>query len=519
MTWPQARYLATHVPDSDDPLLSIWRISWIARALPAQPAELLNGNIFHPERRTLAYSDAVLLQGVAAAPLLWLGVPAVAAYNTLILLSIALSGWAMWLYAVRLTGSNAAGVIAGVVYAFVPFRFDHFMHLELHATFFLPLALLALERLFETRSRRDAAWLMAAMVGQVYSGIYYAVFLATALMIIIAVRVGRLDRQARAALAHALTPAMVVAALAVTPYLLVYVTNRVELGERQEREIAMYSATPQHYLAATTDNVIHGGWSGALGSPELRLFPGFIAIVLACAGVAGSGRRGATLLLCGAVGLVLSLGFNTPIYDWIRTVLVPYRGLRVPARAAILVMLAVAGLAAYGFVRVTRNRSPRFARAAAIAITAAMLAEYYSPLRAWLHLPDQPPQVYRWLATLPPVVVAEMPFATADRLDRIHDGLYMFNSTYHWQRLVNGYSGFFPDSFIELSEAVRGFPDDHAIDYLQRRGVDLIVIHGALLGAARYGQVTDALLAHPALEPMVQFDEPGGSDMVYRIRR
>ena len=27
MTWPQARLIATHLPDSHDPLLSIWRIA------------------------------------------------------------------------------------------------------------------------------------------------------------------------------------------------------------------------------------------------------------------------------------------------------------------------------------------------------------------------------------------------------------------------------------------------------------------------------------------------------------
>lgn len=519
MTWPQARLLSTHVPDSDDPLLSMWRIAWIARALPHQPADLLNGNIFYPERRTLAYSDAVLLQGVTAAPLIWLGVPVVAAYNTLVLLSIALSGWAMWLYASRLTGSSAAGMIAGVAYAFVPFRFDHFMHLELHATFFLPLALLALERLVETRSRKHAAWLMAAIVGQVYSGIYYAVFLATALMLIIVYRITLLDRQARAALANALTPSIIVAALAVTPYLLVYVTNRVTLGERPVQEIAMYSATLLNYLAATPQNVVHGAWSGALGSPERRLFPGALALVLALFGVLGTDRRRGTLLICGAAGLILSMGFNTPIYDAIRAVLVPYRGLRVPARAAILVMLAVAGLAAYGYVRLVRNRSTTFANGAAIVIAAAMLAEYSSPLRAWLRLPAQPPQVHRWLATLPPTVVAEVPFPTADRLDILHDGVYMFNSTYHWQPLVNGYSGFFPDSFIELIEVMKTFPDTDAIDYLKKRRVDLIVIHGALLGPARYGEITGALMSYPDLEPTAQFEEPGGTDMVFRIRR
>jgi hypothetical protein len=520
MTWPQARHLSTHVHDSDDPLLSIWRISWIAHALAERPADLLNGNIFHPEPRTMAYSDAVLLQGVVAAPLIGAGVSNIAVYNVLVLVSIALSGWAMWLYAARLTGSSAAGVIAGVIYAFVPFRFDHFMHLELHATFFLPLSLLALERVLETRSRRDAVLLMAALAGQVYSGIYYAVFLATALMVIIPFRIFLLDEQARAELAAALTPAMIGGAIVVTPYLLVYVSNRVMLGERQDHDIAIYSATLANFFAASRDNVLHGAWSGSLGASERRLFLGFAAMALAALGAAGGvDRRRATLLVCAAIGVLLAMGFNTPVYEWIRALLVPYRGLRAPARAAVLVFLAVAPLAAFGYVRLVRGRSPRAAALIAGAISTVMVAEYYSPIRAWLALPAEPPQVYRWLAAQPRVVVAELPFAQAHRLDAIHDGLYMFHSTYHWQPLVNGYSGFFPQSFLELTEAMKTFPDPASIAALKERDVDLVVIHGRLLGTARYGDMTAALLDHPDFEPTAQFDEVGGTDMVFRLRR
>lgn len=159
MTWPQARHLSTHVPDTDDPLLSIWRISWIAHALPSSPWDLLNGNIFHPEKRTLAYTDSVLLQGVVAAPVIWAGVSPIVAYNLLILVSIALSGAAMWLYARRLTGSASAGVIAGIVFSFVPFRFDHFQHLELQATMFMPLTLWCLARACDSGKPRAASFL------------------------------------------------------------------------------------------------------------------------------------------------------------------------------------------------------------------------------------------------------------------------------------------------------------------------------------------------------------------------
>ena len=519
MTWPQAAHLSTRVYDADDPLLSIWRLSWIAHILPASPANLLNGNIFHPEPRTLAYTDSTLLEGVAAAPLIWSGVSPVTAYNVLLLLSIALSGWAMWRYALYLTGHSGAAILAGITFAFVPFRFDHFHHLELQATVFLPLTLLYFERTIDRDSTRGA-WLMAACyVAQVYSCIYYAVFLATVLIPIAAIRLWMLPSDHRARFVRKVLPAMIVAVIAVAPYAYAYALNRETLGERLDADVQRYSATLSNYLATTSANVIHGGWSAQFGAQERFLFPGVVALLLAAAGALSLDRRRVSLMTIGAIGFVISLGLNSPLYEPLRAVLFPYRGLRAPARASILLFLALAALGAYGWTRVMRGRSRAVTTIATAAMAAALLIEFRTTLDQWLTIAAQPPQVYRWLATQPRSVVVEVPFATADRLDRIYDGLYMFHSTVHWQPLVNGYSGFFPRSFVELSEEMRSFPDDASIAFLKGREVDLIVVHGAYMPAEQFGEMTASLLKRPDIEAMAQFHEPMGSDAVFRLRR
>src|ERR1043165_9937323 len=68
LTWPQVLHLGTHVAAHDDPLLSMWRLAWIAHVLPRHPQQFVDGNIFSPHVRTLAYSDATLLEGLVAAP-------------------------------------------------------------------------------------------------------------------------------------------------------------------------------------------------------------------------------------------------------------------------------------------------------------------------------------------------------------------------------------------------------------------------------------------------------------------
>ena len=150
MTWPQALYLGSRATPHQDVYFNMWRLRWFAHALATPSARIFDGNIFHPEPRALAYSDAMLVEGAVAAPLLWAGVKPVLVHNLLLLGASAASGMAMCALAQYLTGSLGAGVIAGMVFAFAPYRFEHFMHMELQWAMWMPLAFLALHRTFDT---------------------------------------------------------------------------------------------------------------------------------------------------------------------------------------------------------------------------------------------------------------------------------------------------------------------------------------------------------------------------------
>ena len=60
MTWPQARTLASRAVPHQDVYFNMWRLAWIAHVSETPSARLFDGNIFYPERRTLALSDAML---------------------------------------------------------------------------------------------------------------------------------------------------------------------------------------------------------------------------------------------------------------------------------------------------------------------------------------------------------------------------------------------------------------------------------------------------------------------------
>ena len=517
LTWPQAARLGTHVPSFDDSLLSIWRIAWIAHAIDS-PASLADANIFHPEQRTLAYTDAVLLQGLIATPFLRAGSSPVLVYNLLILGSIALSAASMYVLAVRCTHSRAGGLVAGTIFAFATYRFDHYMHLELQATVFMPLALWFLDRAFETRTWRDMTGFGGCLLLQLFSGIYYTVFLATALAVAIPVRWLSLPAPARGQFARQFGVVVIVAAVCALPYLSLYLKNRTTVGERSDADVRMYSATLVNYLSSEPSNLAHGAWGDRLGRSERRLFPGIAALGLAVMGLWGWSARKTTIALIGGVGFVISLGLNTPIYAGLREVLFTYRGLRAPARAAILVLLAVSLFAAYGWALALR-RYPRWRVAGTGLLIAVLTLEYASLPPGWLVLSTRPSPLATWLAQQPRSVVVELPLPRADALHTIQDGLYMYASTFHWQPILNGYSGFYPTSYIELLERTRDFPSSEAIAYLKQRRVDLIVLHAQFMKPDQVGRWAAALAARRDVDQVAQFPGAGGDDLVFRLRR
>ena len=177
LLFPQLRHMDS-VPDFGDPLLSMWRAGWVLQQLRGDPRGLFDANIFYPEPLTLTYSDAMLLPGLTAAPMLAAGLHPVTTYNVLLISGFLLSGIAAALLVERLTGSSRAGFVAGIVFGFYPYHFEHYSHLELQMMQWMPLALLAIHRFLDTRRWRYAIGAALAVAAQLYSSMYYAVFFA-----------------------------------------------------------------------------------------------------------------------------------------------------------------------------------------------------------------------------------------------------------------------------------------------------------------------------------------------------
>ena len=185
ITWPQAAHLATHASDHHDVYFNMWRFAWFAHAATSPVATLLDGNIFFPERHTLAFSDAMPVAAVSALPLLLMGVPPVLVHNLVLLAGILLSAIGIFVLARSLTGSAAAATTAGMVFAFASYRFEHYGHMELQWTVWIPWAFWALERVRASARWRDGVTLGLFVALQFLSSIYYGIYLVLLLSFVI----------------------------------------------------------------------------------------------------------------------------------------------------------------------------------------------------------------------------------------------------------------------------------------------------------------------------------------------
>ena len=479
MTWPQVAHIGTKALDHQDVFFNMWRLAWFAHALAGAPRHLLDGNIFYPESRTLTFSDAMPVESIVAAPFLWSGVPPVLVHNLLLLGAIVLSGAGACVLARRLTGSAAAGVTAGIVFAFPPYRFEHFMHMELQWTVWTPWAFWALDRTLATGERRFGALTGACVALQMLSSVYYGIFLAVELGLCALLLIAG-ERQRFRAIAASLAIGGAIAAAVSAAYAVPYLATKHRLGGRAESQIVEFSAKPSSYLIASRGNYLYGTSAERRGRSERRLFPGVLPCLLAVFGLlaARPSRQAIAYLLALVLAFEMSLGFYGYSYRFLYEHLPLFEGLRAPARLGIFVAFFLGLLAALGHAAAERAVAPPLKRALALVIPAVLLLEFWvAPLKL-IAYPNAAPPLYAWLAQQPRSVVLELPVPLPDSLPG-DEARYSYMSTFHWMPLANGYSGFYPPSYLARLDALRHFPDDASVARLRGDGVRYVIVHPA----------------------------------------
>ena len=81
-------------------------------------------------------------------------------------------------------------------------------------------------------------------------------------------------------------------------------------------------------------------------------------------------------------------------------------------------------------------------------------------------------------------------------------------SIYHWQRLMNGYSGYAPRGHLSMLDAMREFPSEASVALLRERHVDLVIFHRRYLNADEFSRLFAACKNPQWFTEMVSFPLP-----------
>lgn len=294
LTWPLVRGLARDVPaDLGDSLLNMWVLAWDARHLARALAghldavrEYWHAAIYYPHPLALAYSEHLTAEALQFLPVYLATGNAVLAYNLLFLSTFVLSGLGMFLFVRELTGARAAAFLAGLAFAFAPYRFSALPHVQVLASMWMPFALYGFRRFFDTARLAPLAVGGAAWLAQNLSNGYYLLFFSpvVALYVVWELTVRRRWRDRRTCLRLGITALLVGAAT--LPFLLPYLAlRRLDFPPRSIGETNRFSADVYSYLTAETNLRLWGGIMRAWPKAEGTLFPGLTAAALAAVAV------------------------------------------------------------------------------------------------------------------------------------------------------------------------------------------------------------------------------------------
>lgn len=532
LTWPLARHIGTHFPDTwisarfDQPTLS-WALAWQVHALVTD-ADWRHANIFHPTPDALFYGEAGFGALPYFAPVFLLTGNPVLALNLTFLLCLGLTATALHWVAWKWSGSHVAGAVAAGT--FLGTRWILWAWVAPAPTYavlqYLPLIVFLAAR--GTRGVGDFVLLVALIAVQALTSIYIALSLVVPLAAICLVQAIS-PRTRRAAARGALALATGVAVVA--PVYVGYLVVRL-----REPSVVSQTSWPYTWVTALPWGPI--SYTTPMGVPLMTGLLVVSAFVLRRRVPRTPLWHVATWTI---VGFLMSLGTMEWGTHRVELSLASVSGgnpLRIAQRLGVGGLMGISLLAGLGMAALTARWPTMRRAAAAVVVLGAIYAEYsrgagtglYARLRTqafrvvggpFADGSPMPPQFLR-LGALPPRYplrriralddaalldllrrddgpVLELPVSRNDGQESFLEAggvgrpdlqaEAMLRSIGHWRPLVNGHSSFFPADFHERMRWIRRLPDDAALENLHRTtGVRTIVVRTDRLdGPARRG--------------------------------
>ncbi len=480
-----------------DTYLMLWILSWGSYALTAQPLDFFQANILHPAPSTLAGAEHMAGYLPLFAPPYYLTDNPAFAFQVTLFLSFALSGAGMYALLRHWGCSRWGAAFGGLLMIAAPGKFNRAFVVQSIGWLYLPLALVFLERVIDRGKLRDAAGLVVLLALQMLCSFYLAyislAILGAYCLVVLGWR-GLIRRRYRLRNLIVAAAGMALAGGVLVLFALPYVERAAsgEIPDQADAGLKTFSMVRSWDAYGRSPR--HGPIWGA--SYYIGILP-FLLGLYALLPERTAGRWCGNVVAYGLLAAVVVTGILAagplatfedvqlpPLYD-LFLLLPGFSSVRGANRFALGLNFAFAALAGFGMSKLAR-RCERFPAAVPMIWIAVVSLTYVDfGHRDFAHsvLPvatgAEIPRVYRTLAELDHGVLLELP-AGCDRGFRqiVVESEYGYFSTAHWHRILNGYTGYQPDSTTDVLTIARALPDPIALKQLVRMtGLRYVLVH------------------------------------------
>ncbi len=438
------------VAEFQDDLITMWTLAWdIHKISHLSFSHFFDANIFYPYRLTLAFSEHMLFISVMALPIYILLHNMVVVYGILDISAFALSGFTMFLFVKFLTRSYLAGIVAGIIFTFFPYRFFRVSQLQTLMVMWIPLLFLYLHKFYGSFNYRYMVYAAIFYVFTSLSNGYYMLFLLP--FIVVFVLFYGINEKSLLSRKHifGLLIFVIIDLLFIFPVYYPYLELHNLYGvKRSLSEVDWFSASFGSYYSTCS-------WYGRIKSlhflGDRPMFIGFLPmglLVYLFVKSRGSIVRNKNILFYTIFTLLaVLLSFGPYINHWNKlpgVYLLLYKyfpgfyGLREPSRFASLFAFGIAVLVGYAVKRL--DKSIRWRKILWL-IPIIIIFEYASFPLSMVRLPydKKDLHVISWLSKQKGnFAIFELPYNINEMT------FYMYYSTYHWKRIVSSFNGFLP---------------------------------------------------------------------------
>jgi hypothetical protein len=391
--WPPTR-LSDFPYDFTDGYIFLWNFWWTKKALVDLVNPFYTDYLFYPAGTDLSFHSNPLTFSSISIPF-QAAIPGpeglAIAFNAIVFASFVLSGVGAYRLSLYVTGSRAGALLAGLVFAFMPFRFLNMSRLHVLATEFIPFYALAFIRFLDKPSWPRAfavgAWLSVCFYTSLEYALYLCIFSGLLLFYRIVLRQVVVSR----AFLSQFAAAAVVFTVFCSPLLLAQMTAIAEKRVNAAypiRALNRWAPALLSFVTPTRYHPLYGralrfageyGDDSGIHPPGMRseTYVGIATLFLALLGVAEARRhRGTFWAVAAVLFLLLTLGpylrltgawqTDWPLpYHVLYQAIPPLRGSRDSTRLFPMLMISMAVLSSFGLRSILQSCRGRALRAAA----------------------------------------------------------------------------------------------------------------------------------------------------------